>query len=163
MDEPNYRAVIIFFVLEGSSTSEILTNNVSAINETATLFPIVHRCTSVEEESSRGWPKSATTPEITRNIVSEIADTIGTITPYFTWGITYAKAFWKISATFVKNSSKTHHLSLFNENSSSSQSTNWFSPKNMVIKRGLPKQSFQCNWMKNLRHSMTEPEEGYRW
>jgi len=96
MDKTEYRAVMKFFVKEGSTPNEIHSKFIKVYGDSSPSFSTIKKwaaefkCgrTSLEDDPREGHPKSATTPEIIEQVhnmvlddqrikVREIAETIG--------------------------------------------------------------------------------------
>jgi histone-lysine N-methyltransferase SETMAR len=96
MDKIDYLAVIKFFVKEGLTSNEIHSKFINVFRDYSPSFSIIKKWaaefkrgrTSLEDGPREGRPKSATTPEITKQVhdmvlddrrmkVREIAETIG--------------------------------------------------------------------------------------
>jgi histone-lysine N-methyltransferase SETMAR len=96
MDKIEYRAVIEFFVKEGSTPNEILSNFIKVYGDSYPAFSTIKKWaaeykrgrTSLEDDPREGCPKSATAPEIIEQMhdmvlddgrmkVREIAETVG--------------------------------------------------------------------------------------
>jgi transposase len=96
MDKIEYRAVIKVLVKEGLMPNEIHLKFIKVYGDSSHLFSTIkkwaaefkHVCTSLEDDPREGRPKSATTPEISKQVndmvlddcrmkVHEITETIG--------------------------------------------------------------------------------------
>jgi transposase len=96
MDKTEYRAVIIFFIKEDLTPNEIHSKSIKVYGDSSPSFPTIKKWvaefkrdrTSLEGDSREGRPKSATTPEIIKQVhdmvlderrmkVREISETIG--------------------------------------------------------------------------------------